>query len=138
MKSIILSIKPQFSTQIFQGNKTVELRKSLGKSVTTGTKIYIYSSSPVQAIEGVATIDSVEHFDVKQREATMTKAGCINPSDYRDYYQGRTTGVGLWLKNVEVFKQPIPLNALKAVGFTPPQAFTYGTDSIWSLIKTKC
>lgn len=136
MKPIILSIKPQFSRQIFQGNKTVELRKSIGKSVTKGTSIYIYSSSPIQTIEGKATIDYIEHFDVTDKQTLMTQAGCITQKDYLAYYKNRTLGVGLWLKAIERFTHPVPLQQLKHVGFTPPQSFTYGTHAIWEVIKS--
>lgn len=135
MKAIILSIKPQFSTQIYTGNKTVELRKSIGKSVTTGTRIYIYSSSPIQAIDGIATIARIEYFNVEQSKNAMTKAGCISVEAYTDYYKNKGIGVGLWLKDIVQFTQPVPLKILKKASFTPPQAFTYGNDAVWALIE---
>ena len=136
MKDIILSIKPQFSSQIYLGNRKVELRKRLSPNVKAGNKVFIYSSSPVQQLDGVATIESIEHFNPVTRRDSILPVSGISAAGWDAYYAGRSQGLGLWLTDVQQFSNPLPLSVLKTAGFTPPQSFTFGTDAIWSLITT--
>ena len=57
-KVLILSIKPQYVEQIFNGNKTIELRKSM-PSAKVGDTVIVYSTVPVKAIVGICKIDNI-------------------------------------------------------------------------------
>ena len=134
MRNIILSIKPVFSDQIYQGNKIVELRKKIGKEFQPGQKIYIYTSSPVKSLTGTAQIRKVEQVPVsKIRSHYLDNAG-ISAPELDAYYDGKTHGYLIWLKNVMRFKASIPLSELKTIGFTAPQSFGYATSAFLKLL----
>jgi hypothetical protein len=49
---ILISLKPKHAAHIFEGEKTVELRKRR-PNIKPGTRIWIYATSPTAAIKGV-------------------------------------------------------------------------------------
>ena len=63
---IIISIRPEHVRNIMAGRKTVELRRRFPKALATGV-LFIYSSSPEQALVGTAHIEQVQR---------MTPSGC--------------------------------------------------------------
>ena len=132
---IIISIKPCFSEQIYLGNKVIELRKRLSASFTRGAELYIYTSSPVKAITGVAIIDEVENLPVQKIKKQYLSAACISSKAFDDYYNGHDHGSIIKLKKIIRFTDEISLSTLREKGFTAPQSFCYLTDAVRSLIK---
>lgn len=132
---IIISIKPCFSEHIYLGNKVVELRKRLSSTFIEGTKLYIYTSSPVKAITGVAIIDEVERLPVREIKEQYLRAACISSKEFDNYYNGHDYGSIIKLKDITKFTDEISLSALRAKGFTAPQSFCYMTDTVRGLIK---
>lgn len=135
--SIILSIKPCFSDQIYMKNKPLELRKRLGKAFFIGTKVYIYSSSPVKAITGVAEINKIERLPVTKLKEHYLGLACISATDFDEYYKGHKEGYALWLTNINKFVRPITLEQLRQHDFTAPQSFCYMTEKLQKLLKDK-
>lgn len=125
LKDIILSIKPCFSSEIYSGSKTIELRKAIGNEFTVGSRMFIYSSSPIKAIDGCATIKKIEYISVKDiREKLLTLAK-ISIESFDDYYKSHENGYVIWLSNVVKFNKSIHLNELRKYGFSAPQSFSY-------------
>lgn len=101
MKSLLLSIRPEFVERIFDGTKTFEFRKSRCKQdVDT---ILIYCTCPVKKIVGVAHIKSVI---VDSPEAvwsrTCDRSG-ITKEFFDQYYGDRDQAVAYELEDVEWF-----------------------------------
>lgn len=135
MKDIILSIKPTFTDKIYKGLKTVELRKKVGSAFLPNAKIFIYSSSPQKQISGYAIIEKVEVMPVTAIRYNHIVSACISIEDYDRYYHGHENGTLVWLKNIQEFKSPIPLATLRLKGFTPPQSYSYVSESIRGLLE---
>ena len=135
MNQIILSIKPYFSNEIYDGNKPLELRKKIGKNFVINNKIYIYSSSPEKKITGHAVIKKIDKMTVLQIKHNVIQLACITENDFNEYYKGHEYGFVVWLKNIVKYKKPLALNDLKKVGFTPPQSFCYVNKQTEKLLK---
>ena len=135
MNQIILSIKPQFSNEIYNGNKTLELRKRIGKNFIINNKIYIYSSSPEKKITGHAVIKKIDKMTTLQIKHNVIELACIKESDFDEYYNGHEYGFVIWLKDIVKYKRPLALNELRKVGFSPPQSFCYVNDQTENLLK---
>lgn len=134
MKRIILSIKPSFSSEIYEGNKMVELRKKVGHFFTENNLIYIYSSSPVKEITGHAVIKQIDNttvIDIKK----FLESACITEKLFDEYYKGHTHGVLIWLKDIVKYDNPLPLEKLKTIGFSAPQSFCYADDKFEQLLN---
>lgn len=125
MREIIISIKPQYSSLIFSGAKTVELRKKIGSVFEPGRRIYIYTSSPVKMLSGEATIASI-HADSPQKIKRMfLDQACISHSDFDIYFSNHTKAYAIHLIDVVEYEKKIPLLNLRKAGITPPQSYCY-------------
>ena len=123
---VLLSIQPAFATQIFDGTKTVELRRSFPKLYQTGSVI-IYVSTPVKAIMGGFHISRVLQAEPDQIwKAAGTYAG-ITRQKFDEYYDGVAHGYAIFIDDVWRYKSPIPLDSLRKQiqNFLPPQNFRY-------------
>ncbi|MCA3897344.1 hypothetical protein JKP23_09555 [Vibrio vulnificus] len=135
MSDVILSIKPEFTNQILLGNKTIELRKKVGKKFFSGSVIYIYSSTPKQAIVGKMTLSKLEFRDVDSIAQDYSHDACVGEQYIRSYYRGADNGFMLMIKDVITFADPIPLAKLRTYGFHPPQSFCYAQGAILELLR---
>jgi predicted transcriptional regulator len=135
MNNPIISIKPRFTSEIYLGNKKVELRKRIGRRFVAGGLIYIYSSSPIKRITGYAKIVKIETLPILIIRQQYLLAACIDAISFDSYYSGHTTGILIWLSDVIEFDNGPSLAKLRELGFTPPQSFSYATDQIESLLE---
>lgn len=125
-KALFISVKPEFVEKIFNGQKAIELRKSV-PGVENGDMVIIYSSSPIMAIIGTATIkEIISTTPTKMWSEHSTKLG-IDKKRYLEYYNGKQVAVGIVLKGKEKLENPISLKEFrkKFSRFQPPQTFRY-------------
>ena len=125
-KTILISIKPEFSQKIFDGSKKIELRK-VRPNATSGDTLLVYSTSPEKAIIGICTIQEV----IKSTPASIWDnyhhlLG-IDKKRYFEYYEGAGTAIGIVLGQTRKLPKKIPLSVLrkKYPYFSPPQSFRY-------------
>lgn len=136
MQEIIISIKPQYSSMIFSGAKTVELRKKIGVLFKPGRRIYIYSSSPVKMLAGEATIASIELSAPSTIEQIAFDKSCISKENFDKYFLKSNEAFAIYLENVIEYDSKVPLDRLRAAGITPPQSYCYvAQDIIFDLTK---
>lgn len=130
-KDLILSIHPQYSEKILAGKKTVELRRRFPLSTAKGTKVYIYSTSPVRAIVGSAEIAGIIKLPIKSIWVKYSKCAFIKKNDFEEYFKGLSEGFALELMNAQTFENPINLEELRErFNFTPPQSFIYAKQDM--------
>ena len=121
MKTLLLSIKPEYVDRILLGTKKYEYRKRLAKE--SFDKIYIYSTSPVMKVVGtVEVLGSLERSPSTWWEETKTKAG-ISRAKYREYFKNCKKAYAYQLGEVTVFDVPLALDDLGIS--TAPQSFVY-------------
>lgn len=130
MKKIIISIKPKYVQKIYDGNKVIELRKSIGLSFKQNNKMYIYSSSPKKAITGHAYIDKIEQVSKDKIKQYYLDKIAISNEELENYLIDGKKGMMIWLKNIVEYKKPITLAKLKETGFTAPQSYCYVSDAL--------
>ena len=58
MEHVLLSIKPGYAYLILDGEKTVEIRTRRPR-FNPGTTLFLYASSPEQAVVGAVTVQNV-------------------------------------------------------------------------------
>lgn len=123
---VLLSIKPQFVKEIFNGNKKFEYRKAIFKNKDIKT-IIIYATMPVGKIVGEFEIDRilVEH-PSKIWEKTKRYSG-ITQDYYDEYFEGRERAYAIQIKSVFEYKHPI-CPYFNNNDFTAPQSFKYLVD----------
>ena len=126
--NVLLSIKPKYASQIIEGNKKYEFRKSVFKNRDLDM-VYIYSSSPVKRIVGAFSIKNILEKHPEQLWGECKDFSGIDEGDFFDYFRGKNKGFAIEIGDVEVFD---PINP-KDINpdFIPPQSFCY-TDKHWA------
>jgi len=135
-RDVILSIKPQYSSAIFEGNKTVELRRRFPINVPNGTLAYIYSTSPVRALDGVAKIDGVVKHTVSDIWDHFGDRACIDKTAFDEYFTGLDNGYAIVFSEARRLKRSIDLPELRErFNFVPPQSFLYAKPVMREALK---
>lgn len=130
-RDIVLSIKPVYSEKILSGQKTIELRRRFPVAAPHGTLAYIYSSSPIKAIVGTASIRDVLKLPVEQLWAEFENTAFIERPLFDKYFEGLDYGFALVFGDVKSFTRPLPLHELREkFGFEPPQSFLYAKHDL--------
>jgi len=125
-RDITISINPKYVTKILNGKKLIELRKK-DFPANGGVRVWIYSTSPVSAIEAT-TFVSVVHKDTPSNiwKKFGNKCGISKP-DFDTYFSNSEEAFALSLDKVEKLNKKVPLDKIKTIsdGFTPPQYYRY-------------
>ncbi len=123
---VLLSIKPQFVKEIFNGTKRFEYRKAIFKNKDIKT-IVVYATMPVGKIVGEFEIDTilVEH-PSKIWEKTKMYSG-ITEEFYDDYFSGRDKAYAIKIKSLNEYSEPI-CPYINNTNFSAPQSFKYILD----------
>jgi len=124
---LLISIKPQYAKKIFEGKKTIELRKSAPQRVENDSYVLIYVTSPVKELWGVCKIKSIIKNDPEIIWNKYGDVAGIDKEDFNDYYKETTNGYGIELKDVKRLINVISLEELREMvpGFTAPQTYRY-------------
>ncbi|MGX7668924.1 ASCH domain-containing protein [Flavobacterium pedocola] len=125
-RALFISIKPEFVEKIFNGTKTIELRKSV-PNVKKNDLIIIYSTGPVMSVIGTCRVNNIISLKpTKLWDEYYGKMG-IDKKRYFEYYKGKDVAVGIFLKDAKKMEKAIPLSELrvKFKNFHPPQTFRY-------------
>ena len=134
-RALFISVKPEFVEKIFNGSKTIELRKS-APNVKKDDVIIIYCTSPVMAVIGTCRVkDIISYKPTKLWNEYSNKFG-IDRKRYFEYYEGKEVAVGIFLKDVKKINKAIPLSKLRSkfLNFHPPQTFRYFDEKQFNLL----
>lgn len=119
---VVLSIKPQFAQQIFEGTKRFEFRRLVFKNKEV-SKIVVYASAPISKVIGEFEVGNIIQKELEELwEETKDFSGITK--DYFDqYFTGKEEGFAIAVKNPNLYKKP--QNLKEKFGMVPPQSFAY-------------
>jgi len=130
---ILLSIKPEYAFQIFDGAKKYEYRRAIFKRRDV-QKVVVYASSPVQRVIGEFDIDSViEATPQKLWRETRKHAG-VSRKEFLEYFAGTNIGYAIRVKNCRRYNMPVIIE--DCLRTSPPQSFYYLKDDVLVLEGT--
>ncbi|MFA7419704.1 MAG: ASCH domain-containing protein [Melioribacteraceae bacterium] len=129
--SILLSIKPMYAEMIFNGKKTIELRRKLPKNINKGSLILVYASSPQKLLLGAFTVKKIISSPLISLWEKVNKKSCIDMKDFDTYFSGCKIGYGICIDNYWSFPNPVSLEDIRTIdeGFNIPQSFRYLKES---------
>jgi len=135
-RDVVLSIKPQYSSKIIEGTKTIELRRRFPINVPQGTLAFIYSTTPEKALIGYAEIVSVTKEPISHMWHAHKEEACISKRDFESYFSGQDFGFALRFRSARSFKQAIDLTELRErFSFEPPQSFLYAKPALREALR---
>ena len=124
--TLLLSLKPRFAALIFDGQKTVELRR-VAPTIQPGDRALIYASSPLRQLVGTCRVVDVE-IDSKAEVWERYGDQCaLTEEEYEAYFEGAKHAVAIVVDNPARLPEPPSLATLRnrMSGFRPPQSFRY-------------
>lgn len=123
---ILLSIKPEFVEEIFNGNKRFEYRRTIFKRKDI-RKVVVYATKPVGMIVGEFSIEQILKENPQVLWEQTHKYSGISKIFFDKYFKGKPIGFALKIKYPQLYKKPIDptLNNSK---FIAPQSFKYIED----------
>lgn len=123
---LLLSIRPEYAEKIFEGVKTVELRR-VRPRIDEGDWVLVYVSSPVKALVGAFKVDHVVSGPPQDLWGIVQHAAGIAREEFKTYYDGAAVGFGIFFSNVRRFSEPAELQDIRqqCPGFHPPQGYRY-------------
>ncbi|MBK7481886.1 MAG: hypothetical protein IPI72_03950 [Flavobacteriales bacterium] len=119
---VLMSIKPEFATKIFDGSKRYEFRRMIFKQPNV-TRIVVYASSPTQKVIGEFEIECIlEHHPKELWNRTREGAG-ISKGYFMEYFGTKDVGYAIRIKTTKLYRKP---RCLKAdYNLKPPQSYLY-------------
>ena len=128
MKAIMISIQPQWVEKILNGEKTIEIRKTIPKCELP-VKVYIYCTMPnkqenrkphswevvwLKRVVAEFTLKNIVKFDIESlifmgKEKELMQKSCIGGLSLRKYL-GDKTGYSWGIDNLKVYETPKELS----------------------------
>ncbi len=126
--ALLLSIRPKHAARIFDGTKTVELRR-VRPRLGGGDLVLVYVSSPVKAMLGAFEVAFVVAARPAELWNRVKSKAALTRDDYDEYYREAKMAYGIFLKRKWTLDKPVGLEDLRerAANFRPPQSYHYMT-----------
>ena len=138
-RDFVLSIRPEYSEQILDGRKTVELRRRFPLHVSEGTLAFIYTTSPRRALTGVARISHVKKMRKEEIWETFAHTAGINKAGFDSYFSGLDYGFSILFSKTKKLSRCLELDELRQqFRFQPPQSFLYAKPVLREFLKHDC
>jgi predicted transcriptional regulator len=126
-RALVLSLRPRFADAILDGRKTAELRRQR-VGAPAGTRIILYSSTPVMAVVGTARIAAVHTLQPGSAWRRFGRRLQLQRDEFDNYLTGCLAACVVELEHVQRLDSPLPLGQLhQLTRFRPPQSYRYLT-----------
>lgn len=121
---VLLSIKPQYVKEIFDGKKKYEYRRNVFKRDDVDTVI-IYATKPIGKVVGEFEINEI----IKENplilwERTKKYSGILK-KDYMEYFKEKENAFAIGIKNTKIYEKPLELTDINPNIKYAPQSFMY-------------
>lgn len=115
MRSIYVSIKPEYTKKIVSGEKNYEFRNYYPKDKID--RLYVYETVPTKELKYIIDLG-----DIVEKPNKISKEGYGN----KEFNAGIKTRYAYEIKHLYILDKPILLSELEEkYGFVPPQAYAY-------------
>jgi predicted transcriptional regulator len=120
--TILLSIRPEFASKIFDGSKKYEYRRSIFRRSQV-SRVIVYASDPICRVIGEFEIGVILHDEPEVLWAKTWPHAGITKERFLDYFRGRPKGYAIQVRSTRLYESPLPLRSLMVS--SPPQSFVY-------------
>jgi len=133
---LLLSIHEKYASQIFDGRKTVELRK-LKPRLEAGDLIVVYVTSPRKEIVGILEVSKVVSYPPDILWNIVEKKSGVTAHEFNSYFENAPLGFAIFVRKYVNFVEPLKLNIVreKWSNFRPPQGYQYLEEEQINLLR---
>ena len=130
---VLLSVKPRFAIDIFNGFKKYEYRKTIFTRQDI-KKVVVYASSPIKSVIGEFEIEEIIHDDIGALWIQTKSGAGTSEESFLEYFNNKSKGYAIKIKSQKKYDNPLSLDHLMVS--TPPQSFRYLDTRILDLSET--
>ncbi|KAB0544428.1 putative transcriptional regulator [Kerstersia gyiorum] len=122
--NFLISLEERYANGIFDGTKTVELRRR-PMNVSIGATVWIYVKMPVGSVVGCAKVTDLYTLAPSTLWKRFGAVSGLRRQEFFEYFSGLPKAFALGLTDPMKLSSPIPLDKLRDVSgnFHPPQFF---------------
>lgn len=131
-RQALLSIKPEFAEEIFQGRKKYEFRRSIFKRSIDVVVVYV--TSPVMKVIGEFDVENIIQEPIENLWRKTKHSAGIDENRFMIYFDGKDDGYALEIGKVRIYDEPLDLKI--HFGVRPPQSYMY-LDFTWPIMNTE-
>ena len=119
--NVLLSIKPEFASEIFKGTKKFEYRRIIFREPVE--RIIVYASSPIKMVIGEFFIKDILFEDLDSLWSKTKHESGISRKYFYLYFSDKEKGYAIKVGRLIKYRTPRPLHDL--YGIKAPQSFAY-------------
>ena len=119
---VLLSIRPEFASKIFDGTKRYEYRRVIFKNQEI-SRVIVYASDPIKQIIGEFEIEDILHDEPRALWVKTKNHAGISEKRFFEYFTNKPKGYAIKVKTTRMYDNPLPLNSIMVS--SPPQSFMY-------------
>jgi len=124
---VLLSIKPEFASKIFDGSKRYEYRRAIFKNQDVNI-VVVYVSDPIKRIIGEFEIEDILYGEPQLLWLRTKNHGGISKERFFEYFSDKSNGYAIKVKTTTLYDDPLLLNSFMVS--SPPQSFMYLCQSV--------
>lgn len=117
VSDVLMSIQPRYAEAIFDGIKTVELRRRR-PSFARGARVLVYSSSPHRRLQGTFDVGGVLAADPESLWLRVEGRAGVDRSTFDAYFHGCSIAYAIEIENPRRI-------APAELGIRPPQSYLF-------------
>ena len=119
---VLLSVKPEFASKIFDGSKKYEYRRTIFKRGDVAT-VVVYASNPLKRVIGDFQIGEILHDKPTELWARTCDAAGITKKRFMEYFMNEAKGYAIGIKETRKYETPLSLEEFMLS--SPPRSFKY-------------
>ena len=119
---VLLSIKPEFASKIFDGSKGYEYRRVIFRNQKVRTVI-VYASHPIRQIIGEFQVEDILCEEPRSLWAKTKRQAGISRKRFFSYFTNKPKGYAIKVKKTRLYDEPLPLSRFTTS--SPPQSYVY-------------
>ena len=133
---LLLSLKPCYADMVFDGIKTVELRRRMALYIEN-RRVFIYVSSPRRELRGGFRVGKVWKGTPDYVWQLVSSAASVGRQEYDAYFCGSEVAFALEITNVWQYNEPVQLGCLRRqLGeFVVPQSWRYLKSEEYNVLR---
>lgn len=120
---VLLSIKPDYASAIFDGSKHYEFRRKIFANPDI-ERVIVYASSPVKRVVGEFEIEHIIESEISSLWERTGRHSGICKSTFERYFNGTERGFAIKIKHAVKYDSPLELAADFEISHAP-QFFVY-------------
>ena len=136
-RPFLFSLHPRWAWSVFDGNKTLEVRKRFLAGAAFPALAAVHRTGPGGGVVGIVRATGVARVDRAALEGPLSAKTQVPPDMLARYLGAQDDAAVVSLARPQRFLEPLSLDDLRALGHTPPQLATFLSPRAWDALASR-